>query len=178
MEAETQAARLLANLVGASRSEVVMMGALSSKLHLLLASFFQPVKPKGRTKILIEKGAFLSDWFVATSLLRWHGLDPTDSVLAVEPDTETLLLSDNTIVQTIEDNADSIALVLLSGVDFRTGQLLDIARIIKATRSMGSLLPERPAGFMVSSPSILDLSAATTSLQLFNDATTLALCEK
>jgi kynureninase len=127
-----------ARLVGAVPGEVVMMNGLTVNLHLMMATFFRP--DGGRHKILIEDGAFPSDTYAAQTQLALHGLDPDEALIRVAPrDGETLLRTGD-LVELIEKRAGEIALVLLPGVQFYTGQFLDIAAITKAAHRCGCVV--------------------------------------
>jgi len=117
---------VMADLIGAKRSEVVMMNGLTVNLHLMMASFFKPSKQK--KKILIEQHAFPSDIYAAKSRLQLSGCDETSDLLLLPPD-QGELFSTGHICETIRSNADSLAMVLLPGVQYYTGQLFDIAQI-------------------------------------------------
>lgn len=124
-------------LVGAKPEEVVMMNALSVNLHLMLASFYQP---KGkRKKIVMEAGAFPSDLYVAESHLQMRGGTYPDDVILLEPRKGEHTLRTEDIVQTIKDNAEEIALVFMSGVQYYTGQFFDIESITEAAHEAGAL---------------------------------------
>jgi kynureninase len=117
----------LARLVGAHANEVVAMNSLTVNLHLMLATFY---RPKGkRAKIVIERGAFPSDRYAVQSQLRQHGLDPKTHLLELAG-TASAGVQDRKLVATGElelllaEHADEIALVLLPGVQFLTGQAL------------------------------------------------------
>jgi kynureninase len=117
----------LARLVGAHADEVVAMNSLTVNLHLMLATFYQP-KTK-RAKIVIERGAFPSDRYAVQSALRQHGLDPKTHLLELEG-AGSVGVRDRKLIETGElelllaERADEIALVLLPGVQFLTGQAL------------------------------------------------------
>lgn len=113
----------MADLVGANADEVVMMNSLTANLHLMMATFFQPAGK--RNKILIEEHAFPSDHYAVESQLRWHGLNPEESLIVVRSGTDELLRLDD-ILQAIDDNKNEIALILLPGVQYYTGQVLDM----------------------------------------------------
>ena len=117
---------VMADLIGAKRSEVVMMNGLTVNLHLMMASFFKPSGQK--KKILIEQHAFPSDIYAAKSRLQLSGCDETSDLLLLPPD-QGELFSTGHICETIRSNADSLAMVLLPGVQYYTGQLFDIAQI-------------------------------------------------
>ena len=119
----------MAGLVGAKPSEVVMMNGLTVNLHLMMASFFRPSKQK--KKILIEQHAFPSDIYAAKSRLQLSGCDGESDLIVMPPDQGELFSTDY-ICETIKSNADSLAMVLLPGVQYYTGQLFDIAQITAA----------------------------------------------
>lgn len=118
---------LLAALTGGLETELVAMNSLTVNLHLMLVSFFRPAD--GRTKILIEKDAFPSDRFAVESQLRWHGLDPKRHLVewAARPGEHALHTEDFEKLLAIQGN--EIALVLLPGVQYYTGQVLDMPSI-------------------------------------------------
>lgn len=119
----------MADLVGAKPSEVVMMNGLTVNLHLMMASFFKPLGQK--KKILIEQHAFPSDIYAAKSRLQLSGCDAASDLIVMPPDQGELFSTDH-ICQTIKSNADSLAMVLLPGVQYYTGQRFDIAQITAA----------------------------------------------
>jgi len=126
----------LARLVGAQSNEVVAMNALTVNLHLLLVSFYGPTP--SRHKILIESHAFPSDHFVVESQIEQRGLDPAESLITLAPrdGEETLRASD--IIDAIETHGASLALVLLPGVQYYTGQVLPMADITEAAHRVGA----------------------------------------
>ena len=126
----------LARLVGAQPSEVVAMNGLTVNLHLLMISFYRPTP--ARHKILIEAHAFPSDHFAAESQIRQRGFDPADSlvVLGPRPGEETLRPDD--VLATIAEHGDELALVLLPGVQYYTGQVLPMAEITAAGHAVGA----------------------------------------
>lgn len=125
----------LAHLAGAAEREVVAMNSLSVNLHLLMASFYRPTRE--RPCILIERGAFPSDRYAVTSQIRWHGFDPAHALLQVEPRAGEAHLRHDDLCELIEREGARIALVLLPGVQYLTGQRLDIAAIAKVARAKG-----------------------------------------
>lgn len=128
----------LASLAGAASSEVVAMNSLTVNLHLLLASFYRPAG--ARRRILIEAGAFPSDRHVVHSQLRWHGIDPADALLELAPRAGEELLRMEDIEACIAAQGDSLALVLWPGVQYRTGQAFDIARITDCVHHYGGIV--------------------------------------
>jgi kynureninase len=127
-----------AELVGALPIEVVLMNGLSANLHFMMVSFFQPSGK--RTKILCEKKAFPSDQYAIESQLRFHGLDPAKHLIEVGPIEGEHLISDQAIIQAIQDNAEEIALVMIGGVNYYSGQVFDMASITKAAHTAGAFV--------------------------------------
>jgi kynureninase len=124
-----------ARLVGALPGEVVMMNGLTVNLHLMMATFYRPVP--ARHKILIEDGAFPSDTYAAQTQLKLHGFDPEDGLIRVAPREGESLLHTEDLLAAIEHYGAELALVLLPGVQYYTGQLLDIAAITTAAHAKG-----------------------------------------
>jgi kynureninase len=127
----------LATLTGARRDEVVCMNGLTVNLHLLMASFFRPAGR--RCKLLIERPAFPSDRYAAVSQLRFHGLEPAESLIEVAPRTGESALRDDDLAAAIHEAGDALALVLLPGVQYRSGEVLDIARLTAAAHEVGAI---------------------------------------
>ena len=126
-----------AALAGARPLEIVVMNSLTINLHLLMASFYCPTRE--RHVILIEQGAFPSDRYAVVSQLRWHGLDPAASLVQVAPRAGEHLLRHDDIVAEIERLGERLALVLLPGVQYLTGQSLDISRLTVAAHRVGAV---------------------------------------
>ena len=125
----------LARLVGATPEVVVAMNALTVNLHLMLATFYRPTAT--RRRILIEAGAFPSDRYAVMSQIELHRLDPYDTLVTVAPrDGERTLRTDD-IESLLDRQGDDIALGLLPGVQFQTGQRLDLQRIAATARRCG-----------------------------------------
>lgn len=128
----------LGEITGAKPSEVVAMNQLTVNLHLLLVTFFKPTNV--RYKVLTEGGAFSSDQYVLESQLRFHGVNPDDALIEVRPrEGETYLRTDD-ILHAIRDNADQLALILIGGVQYYTGQFFDIPRITEAGHRAGAVV--------------------------------------
>jgi kynureninase len=125
----------LARLVGAGEQEVVAMNTLTVNLHLMLVSFYRPQGP--RTALMIEHGAFPSDRHAAESQVRFHGLDPARDLIELGPRHGEALLRTADIVAAIERDGARIATVLLPGVQYLTGQRLDLAAITRAGHAQG-----------------------------------------
>lgn len=127
----------LASVVGAKPHEVIAMNTLTVNLHLMMVSFFRPTKT--RFKIVIEKGAFPSDHFAIASQLKFHGLNPVEAMICLEPDDGDYVSVDS-IKELFEKEKNTIALVLLPGVQYYTGQLYDIEGITKIAKSYGAVV--------------------------------------
>ena len=127
----------LQHVTGALPNEVVAMNSLTVNLHLMMASFYRPVGM--RDKVLIEAGAFSSDRHAILGQLSWHKLDPEESLIELSPrdGEETLRIED--IEAAIERCGNELALVLWPGVQYRTGQAFDCARITHAAHRVGAL---------------------------------------
>jgi len=127
-----------ANLVGAKKEEVVMMNSLTVNLHLMLASLY---KNRGkRRKILMEANAFPSDQHAVETFLQLRDLDPTDIILELKPRKGEHTLRTEDILEVIEENRLELAMVLLGGVNYYTGQYLDIPTITKAGKKAGAIV--------------------------------------
>lgn len=127
----------LASLTGARPDEVVAMNSLTVNLHLMLASFYRPAHP--RTQILIEAGAFSSDRHAVASQIAWHGLEPDAELIELAPVAGADTLTHEAIEACLAERAERIALVLWPGVQFRTGQAFDLARIARAAHAQGCI---------------------------------------
>ncbi len=124
-----------ARLVGAEPGEVVMMNSLTVNLHLMMATFYRPTAD--RYKIVIEDGAFPSDTYAVKSQLRWHGHDPADGLILLQPRPGEHTLRTDDVIDLIDEQGHEIALVIPAGVNFRTGQFFDIASITAAAKKQG-----------------------------------------
>ncbi|HSN52771.1 MAG TPA: hypothetical protein VLS87_09580, partial [Woeseiaceae bacterium] len=121
----------LAALAGARPSEVVARNTLTVNLHVLMTSFYRP--HGRRRKILIESTAFPSDRYAAASQIRLHGLDPGDHLLEWQPRDDGLLYKDD-LAGLLQREGDQVELVLLPGVQYYSGQALDMAAICTLAR--------------------------------------------
>ncbi len=126
----------LAGIIGAKPAELVTMNHLTVNLHLLMVSFYRPTAI--RYKIICEAKAFPSDQYVFQSQARLHGLDPDSTIVEVYPKTGTELITTEDILAAIDKHADSVALVLFSGVNYYTGQVFDIPAIANAAHKAGA----------------------------------------
>jgi kynureninase len=126
----------IARLVGAQPHEVIAMNTLTVNLHLMLASFYRPHGE--RRALLMEQGAFPSDRHAAESQVRFHGLDPATDLIEVAPRPGEHLLRTEDLLATIEREGPRLAAILLPGVQYLTGQVLDLHAIAAAGRRVGS----------------------------------------
>ena len=124
-----------AEIVGALPKEVVMMNSLTANLHFMMASFYQPAKQ--RSKILIEDHAFPSDHYAVESQLKHHGKDVENNLLLWKPRDGEELLNYDDLWQIIAQHGDEIALILLPGVQYYTGQVLDMKLITQVAHAKG-----------------------------------------
>lgn len=128
----------MATLVGALPQEVVVMNSLTVNLHLMMVSFFQPREE--RCKILIEAHAFPSDRYAVVSQLQHHGLDPEHDLIEVQPAPDEDRVSTERLLAAIETHGDDVALVLLGGVSYFSGQVLDMRALVRAAHEKGCLI--------------------------------------
>lgn len=128
----------MARLVGADPAEVVAMNTLTMNLHVLFGSFYRPTRE--RYRVLIEDGAFPSDRWAVMEQLRLHGVDPRDGLLLARPRPGEDLLRTEDIEALIAAHRDTLALVWLPGIQYVTGQLLEIERLTAAGHAAGALV--------------------------------------
>ena len=126
----------LCHLTGAQPQEVVAMNALTVNLHLLMVSFYRP--EGARRKILCEAKAFPSDQYALASQIRFHHLDPSTDLIEVAPRPGEEVLRTSDIEAAIAEAGDSLALVMMGGVNYYTGARLDMERITRAAHAVGA----------------------------------------
>lgn len=126
----------LAEIVGAHEHEVVAMNNLSSNLHFLMVSFYQPTKEK--FKIITEAGAFPSDMYMLETQVKFHGLDPNETIIELKPREGEYTLRTEDILKTISDNSEQLTLVMMSGLQYYTGQVFDMEAITSAGHAAGA----------------------------------------
>ena len=124
-----------AKLVGAKPIEVVTMNSLTANLHFMMASFYKPTKE--RYKILIESDAFPSDKYAVESQLRHHGYDDKEGLILWKPKAGEELLNYEDLEVILEAHGNEIALIMIGGVNYYTGQFFDFKRITDLGHSYG-----------------------------------------
>lgn len=123
----------MAKIVGAKPLEVVVMNTLTTNLHLLMVSFYQPTKTK--YKIVVESDAFPSDRYAVQSQLQFHGFDAAEGLIEWKPRKGEVLLQIEDLATIVKEQGDEIALLLIGGVNYYTGQSLDLKRIAEIGHS-------------------------------------------
>lgn len=124
-------------IVGAKKSEVVVMNNLTVNLHLLMVSFYQP---KGKKiKIIMEAGAFPSDQYAIESHVKARGLDPAKVVVEISPRPDEYILRKEDILNKIKEIGSELALVLMGGVNYYTGQFYPLEEITSAAHQEGAI---------------------------------------
>ncbi|MFN2509157.1 MAG: kynureninase, partial [Chthoniobacterales bacterium] len=127
-----------ARLVGAQPHEVVCMNSLTVNLHLMMATFYRPTT--SRFKVLMEDPAFPSDTYAVKSQILHQGFDPKEALVLARPRKGEFAVRSEEIEALLEIEGEQIALVLIAGVNFFSGQLFDIARITFAAQKRGSIV--------------------------------------
>ncbi len=128
------AAKGFAVLTGSEEQEVVAMNTLTVNLHVMMASFYRPDDKK--YKIVIESTAFPSDYYAVTSQLELHGFDPAECLIEWKPREDELLYTED-LEKILNEHGDEIALLLLPGVQYYTGQVLDMAELCRLAKVAG-----------------------------------------
>ncbi len=129
----------MARLVGASATEVVTMNSLTANLHLMMTSFYRPTRERHR--ILLEDRAFPSDDYAVESQTVVHGFDPAEALVRLRPDGHKGPTIDTAeIARILESEGESIALVLLPGVQYYTGQAFEIGEITRLAHAKGCVV--------------------------------------
>lgn len=128
----------LATVVGGQPSEVVAMNTLGVNLHLMMVSFYRPTPE--RHAILIEAGSFPTDRYAVESQVRFHGYDPATALIELKGDEPNGTISMEAIERTLAEHGSRIALVMLPGVQYRTGQAFDLAAITRLAQRHGCMV--------------------------------------
>jgi kynureninase len=127
-----------ARVVGALPKEVVVTHSLTTNLHLLMVSFYRPSGT--RTKILCEAKAFPSDLYALESQVRFHGLNPDVDLVGLAPREGEHILREEDVLAKIAELGDTLALIMIGGVNYYTGQLMDMPAITKAGHAVGAIV--------------------------------------
>lgn len=127
----------LSKIVGCKEDEVTVMNSLTVNLHLLMLSFYRPAPEK--FKIIMEAGAFPSDQYAVETLLNHYGYDPSSSIIEIAPKNGEKLLHTEDIIATIEEHDENVAMVMLGGINYYTGQVFDIKKITHAAHKVNAI---------------------------------------
>jgi kynureninase len=130
----------LAHILGAQEHEVVAMNNLSTNLHLLMVSFYRPTA--GKFKIITEAGAFPSDMYMLETQVRFHGFDPDEAIIEIGPRAGEHTIRTEDILDAIHTHQEELALVMMAGLQYYTGQVFDMKAISQACQQVGV-----PVGF-------------------------------
>lgn len=128
----------LSKLVGAKPSEVTVMNTLTVNLHLLMVSFYRPTKT--RYKIICEEKAFPSDQYMFQTQVNFHGYKADDAIVEIKrrEGEHNIRLED--VIAKINEVGDALALVLIGGVNYYTGQVFDMKAITEAGHKIGAIV--------------------------------------
>jgi len=127
-----------AKLVGAKPIEVVTMNSLTANLHFMMISFYQPTNK--RYKIVIESDAFPSDKYAVESQLRHHGFNDKEGLILWKPRQDEELLHYEDLEEILNNQGDDIALIMIGGVNYYTGQFFDLKRISQLGHKHGCMV--------------------------------------
>jgi len=127
-----------ARLVGAQAREVICMNSLTVNLHLMMATFYRPTK--SRFKILMEEPAFPSDTYAIKTQITHHGLDPKDTLILARPRKGEFAIRQEDIEAALEKYGQQIAIVMIGGINFFSGQLFDVERITSLAQKRGCVV--------------------------------------
>lgn len=127
----------LAGLVGAKPIEVVAMNHLTVNLHLMMVSFYKPTKQ--RFKIICETGAFSSDQYAFESQLKFHNINPDKALIELKPRQGEHTLHTEDILAAIKEHGNQLALIIIGGVQYYTGQLFNIKKITDTAHQVGAM---------------------------------------
>lgn len=128
----------MARIVGALPKETVMMNQLTVNLHLLMVSFYRPTQQ--RYKILCEAKAFPSDQYALQSQVKFHGYNPDEAIIEIHPREGEYTINEADIFEAIEKHKDSLALIMIGGVNFFSGQVFDMKAITEAGHKAGAIV--------------------------------------
>lgn len=138
MQYHDQLTPAMSQIVGALPHEVVIMNQLTTNLHLLMVSFYQPTGK--RNKIICEAKAFPSDQYMLETHVKQRGYNPEDVIIEVKPEPGEVTIRQEAIIKAIQQYGDEVALVLWGGVNYYTGQVFDMQAITKAAKEAGAMV--------------------------------------
>ena len=124
-------------LLDAKAEEIVVMNQLTANLHLLLTTFYKP--HKNRFKIICEANGFTSDLYALKSHLELYGYNPDEALIEVNPGNGEYSIRNEEIISAIKENGNELALVLIGGVNYFTGQVFDMKSITAAAHEVGAV---------------------------------------
>ena len=125
----------MAKIVGALPTEVVVMNSLTVNLHLMMVSFYKPTRE--RYKILIEYSPFPSDIYAVKSQLEYHGFHPETDLIQLQPEPGTDIVTLDQYKSILESEGEKIALVMVGGVNYYTGQLYPLKEMTELAHDKG-----------------------------------------
>lgn len=128
----------LSKIVGAKEEEVTVMGSLTGNLHFLMVSFYRPNGK--RKKILCEAKAFPSDQYALESQAKFHGLSPDEDIVELSPREGENHLCEDDIIKKIDEIGDELALIMIGGVNYYTGQLMPMQAITEKGHEVGAIV--------------------------------------
>ncbi len=128
----------LSRVVGAAPEEITVMNTLTVNLHLLMVSFYRPTQK--RFKILCEEKAFPSDQYMLQSQVRYHGLDPKEAIIELKKREGEHFWRTADVISKIEEIGEELALVMMGGVNYYNGQVLNMAAITQKAKSVGAFV--------------------------------------
>ncbi|NKI30316.1 kynureninase [Croceivirga thetidis] len=131
-------AKPLAKIVGAKPDEVSVMNTLTVNLHFLMVSFYKPNSK--RFKIICEEKAFPSDQYMLQSQVRFHGYEPSESIIEIKKREGEHFWRTEDVISKIEEVGDELALVLIGGVNYYNGQVFEMESITKSAKSVGAMV--------------------------------------
>jgi kynureninase len=137
MPYHTELRESVARLVGAKPGEAVIMNSLTVNLHMMMSTFYRPTAE--RYRIVVEYDAFPSDRYAVDSQAALHGFDPTDAIITLRPQPGSDGITPDDVAAVLADIGDTVALVLLGGINFRTGALLDVPAITRLAHTAGAV---------------------------------------
>ncbi|SRX74941.1 kynureninase [Aequorivita antarctica] len=128
----------MAKIVGAKPSEVVVMNTLTTNLHLMMVSFYQPTKTK--YKIVVESDAFPSDKYAVESQLKFHGIDPKDGLILWKPRKGEELCHFEDLEEIMKNHGNKIALLMIGSTNYYTGQSFPLKKITELGHSYNCMV--------------------------------------